>query len=123
MPTRPWSRLFLALLLLWQLNAAVALAELRGAVAAQATGASAAHCTRHATGGSDEIRQATGDPAAPQTPDCCHDASTTCHCVQIPGLALPTLASGEVLPPDPPPVPRAAPRPQALSADFFRPPI
>jgi hypothetical protein len=123
MPTRPWSRLLLASLLLWQLNVAVASAGVYGAVAAQASGAPATHCNRHAAGGSDETRPATGDPAVPQAPDCCHDASAMCHCVQIPGLALPTLASGEVLPPDPLPVPRTAPRPQARGADFFRPPI
>jgi hypothetical protein len=123
MPTRPWSRLLLALLLLWQLNAAVALAGVHGAAAAQAIDAPPTHCARHATGGSDETRPATGDPAVPQSPDCCHNASAMCHCVQIPGLALPMLASGEALPPDPPPVPRTAPRPQARSADFFRPPI
>jgi hypothetical protein len=121
MPTRPWSRLALALLLLWQLNAAVAGALPRAAAAAHSAGSVAEHCARHVQSG--DGGQAAGLPDLPQVPDCCQHASASCHCAQMPALALTTPGVGEALPPDAPTLPGTAPRIEARTSDFFRPPI
>jgi hypothetical protein len=119
MPVRPWSRLALALLLLWQLQSAVAVAVPHALPALQASGAQGDHCARHAAG---DTGQTAKVPGAPE-PGCCHDAPASCHCTQLPALALPVLAFGEPPPPETPPLLRTGPRSEARSSDFFRPPI
>jgi hypothetical protein len=123
MPVRPWSRLALALLLLWQLDTAVAVAAPYAPAALQATGTPATHCARHPGTGVGHVTDPVGTPEAPVAPDCCHRASAACHCAQMPALALPALKVGDVLPPDPPRVLLTAPRSDARGSDFFRPPI
>ncbi len=121
MPLRRWSRLALALLLLWQLNAAVA-RPVPHVDAAQATAAPTAHCTQHHHGGGDQASQPDTNPT-PSSPDCCKDHGAACHCVQPPALAMPSVEFGAAAPPGPPAPLRATPAADTRVADFFRPPI
>ena len=122
MPSRRWPRLVLACLLLWQLNATVAIAFPHVALVAPATGVPPAHCEQqlHAGGGSTGVPT---DGPAPAAPDCCHDHSAPCQCAQPAALSMPALEFREAPPPGPPEVTPAAPSANARAADFFRPPI
>jgi len=122
MPSRRWSRLAIALLLLWQLNAAVAVALPRGAAATQALGTAPAHCTKQHHGGAGLADPPANSPA-PSVPDCCHNHAAACHCAQPPALALPTLEFREASPAGPPAWALATPSADTRVADFFRPPI
>lgn len=122
MPSRRWSRLALALLLLWQLNAAVARPVPHVDAAAQATAAPTAHCTQQHHGGVDRASQPATSPA-PSAPDCCKDHAASCHCAQPPALAMPSVEFGAAALPGPPAPVRATPGADTRVADFFRPPI
>jgi hypothetical protein len=106
------------LLLLWQLNAAVAMPH--AATSLQSAAAPAAHCTDHAAHGR---ATAPAEAPAPQSPDCCHDVSAGCHCAQLPALSVATLEFGDVAPAGPPPALPVTRHVDARTADFFRPPI
>ncbi len=120
MTSRRRPRLLLALLLLWQLNAAVAMPH--AAATAHPGSPPAAHCTDHSHAAPVQAAQPDGTPA-PFTPDCCHDTSTGCHCAQLPALSIATLELGDVAPPGPPAALAVTRHVDALGADFFRPPI
>jgi hypothetical protein len=122
MPSRRWSRLALALLLLWQLNAAVAVAVPHAKAALAATAQPAAPCARHTHSGPDPAGQPDHSPA-PRAPDCCRDLSAGCHCAQLPALSMGTLDLAEAPAPGLPPAGLATPHIDARGADFFRPPI
>lgn len=121
MAPRPWSRIVLALLLLWQLDAAVAAPYVPDAV--HASGAPADHCARHSDAMTSDGSYPFGTPDAPAAPDCCHQSATACHCAQAPALALPTFELRETRPREPGPLGRAVPYRDTRTSDFFRPPI
>ena len=120
MASRRWPRLLLALLLLWQLNAAVAMPH--AATSLQSAAAPATHCTDRARAAQGQATLPAEAPV-PQSPDCCHDVSAGCHCAQLPALSMATLEFGDVAPPGPPPVLPVARHVDARTAGFFRPPI
>jgi hypothetical protein len=105
MLVRPWSRLLLAVLLAWQLNAAVAVVH--ASVAPPAV-----HCGHH--GGSDGL---------PTGPDCCHHGSAPCECAQPAAPSVVTLAFDDTPAAEPRPLGNPGPPPEASICDFFRPPI
>ena len=120
MASRRRPGLLFALLLLWQLNAAVAMPHVPAT--AQADGAPATHCERHTRAGLDQAGQPAGS-TSPAVPDCCRDVSAGCHCAQLPALAMTTLEFGETPPPAGASAAGVTRRAEARGADFFRPPI
>jgi hypothetical protein len=110
--------LTLALLLLWQCEAALALISPEHAV--PATSAHAAHCARQAMPAASAM--AHSERASVPT-DCCHHASAACECPQLPALAQPLVPVRAPLLAVSPPLLRALAYIEARDADFFRPPI
>jgi len=109
--------LILALLLLWQCEAALALTFPEHAV--PATSAHSVHCARHASPTASAMTQS----ERPIPADCCHHASAACECPQLPALAQPlVLVRAPTLAVSPPSL-RSLVHVEARDADFFRPPI
>ena len=80
----------MALLLLWQLNAAVAVPP----ASADATAhAGLAHCAHHVAGS--DPAALTHRPDAPVAPDCCGHCAT-CQCIELTGLATAVFAEAQV---------------------------
>lgn len=113
MQARPLTRLALALLLLWQLQSAVAVALPQMAPAMQTSSVAGGHCVQHSGG---------DGPPVPQH-GCCHTGSPSCQCSQLPALALLALAVEDGPLADSAPPLRSAPRAETRALDFFRPPI
>ena len=120
MASRRWSLFVLALLLVWQLNAAVAVAVPR--VGAQTGGVATGHCAQHMHAGLNDATPAPDRPG-PQAPDCCREGSAACQCAHLPALATLIVGFGDTPPSQPQAAARPAARADARTADFFRPPI
>jgi hypothetical protein len=122
MRRRPWSCLALALLLLWQLGSAVAIALPQPAATGH-PGTAIGHCAGHGSHGAPTAGHPAGGAETPAPPSCCHHGAGTCHCAQMAALLPPLIAFGDVRPPDAPSVLPGEPHVAARSGDFFRPPI
>lgn len=127
----PNSRMFLSVLLLWQLGSSVLVhaSPLQSASPTTAH-AYATHCTRHdhaaatqGRNGSEAPRTAANHGALTAATDCCTHSSCTCNCSGTPALPAMLLDVGHAVPGHPAVIGFGNALIQERVFEFFRPPI